>query len=59
MTKKTAKNEVKQVSTVTIKVYSDVLIDKRYNIGEHNISELLRSQIEHKSIVKKGIVVKL
>jgi len=59
MSKKKSKNEVKQVSTVTIKVYSDVLIDKRYNIGTHEIPEQLRSQIKDKSIVKKGIVVKL
>ena len=59
MSKKKSKNEVKQVSMVTIEVLSDVLIDKRYSIGEHQISELLRSQIQDKSIVKKGIVVKL
>ena len=59
MVKKTAKNEVKQAITVTIKIYSEVLIDKVYNIGEYQISELLRSQIEDKQIVKKGIVVRL
>jgi len=56
---KKVKNEEKQVSTVTIEVLSDVLIDKVYKVGQHTISDELRSQIENKSIVKKGIVVKI
>jgi hypothetical protein len=49
----TPKIKENAVSTVVINVLSDVLLDKRYNIGEHEISHELRKQIEDKSIVKK------
>jgi len=59
MAKKTLKTPEKQVTTVTIEVLSDVLIDKRYNVGQHEISEELRQSISDKTIVKKGIVKKI
>jgi len=58
MVKKATKQEEKQANTVLIKIYSEVLIDKRYEVGTHEISEQLRSEIETKSIVKKGIIQK-
>jgi len=58
MVKKATKQEEKQANTVLIKIYSEVLIDKRYEVGTHEISEQLRSEIETKSIVKKGSIQK-
>lgn len=53
---KQVEKQVKAVSTVSIIVSSDVLIDKRYKVGTHEISDELAQQIEHLPIVKKGIV---
>lgn len=58
-TTKQAKKTEKPVSTVSIMVLSDTLIDKRYNIGKHEISNELRQKLENSIVVKSGKIVRL
>jgi hypothetical protein len=54
--KKTTKTPV---SMVKIKANEEVLIDKVYSIGEHEISSEMRELLKNMNVVKKGIIEKL